>query len=88
MANLKSSKKRAITNEKRRERNTAIKSELKTALRKVDKAVAGGDKDAAVDALQVASRKLDKAVSKGAIHRNQAANRKSGAAARVNSLDA
>lgn len=88
MANLKSSKKRAITNEKRRERNTAIKSELKTALRKVDKAVAGGDKDAAADALKVASRKLDKAVSKGAIHRNQAANRKSGAAARVNALDA
>ncbi|HEY4556892.1 MAG TPA: 30S ribosomal protein S20 [Enteractinococcus sp.] len=88
MANLKSSKKRAITNEKRRERNTAIKSELKTLLRKVDKAVEAGDKAAAEKALAVASRKLDKAVSKGAIHRNQAANRKSGAAARVNALDA
>ncbi len=88
MANLKSSKKRAITNEKRRERNTAIKSELKSALRKVNKAVAAGDKDAAEKALSVAGRKLDKAVSKGAIHRNQAANRKSGAAARVNAMDA
>jgi len=88
LANLKSSKKRAITNEKRRERNTAIKSELKTLLRKVDKAVEAGDKAAAEKALAVASRKLDKAVSKGAIHRNQAANRKSGAAARVNALDA
>lgn len=88
MANLKSSKKRAITNEKRRERNTAIKSELKSALRKVNKAVDAGDKDAAEKALSVAGRKLDKAVSKGAIHRNQAANRKSGAAARVNAMDA
>lgn len=88
MANLKSSKKRAITNEKRRERNTAVKSELKTALRKVNKAVDAGDKEAADKALSVAGRKLDKAVSKGAIHRNQAANRKSGAAARVNALEA
>lgn len=88
MANLKSSKKRAITNEKRRERNTAVKSELKTVLRKVNKAVEAGDKAAAEKALAVAGRKLDKAVTKGAIHRNQAANRKSGAAARVNSMDA
>jgi len=87
LANLKSSKKRAITNEKRRERNTAIKSELKSALRKVNKAVDAGDKDAAEKALSVAGRKLDKAASKGAIHRNQAANRKSGAAARVNAMD-
>ncbi|GAA2034451.1 30S ribosomal protein S20 [Yaniella flava] len=88
MANLKSSKKRAITNEKRRERNTAIKSEAKTLLRKVNKAVQAGDKEAAQKALSVANRKLDKAVSKGAIHRNNAANRKSGAAARVNAMDA
>jgi small subunit ribosomal protein S20 len=88
LANLKSSKKRAITNAKRRERNHAIKSELKTMLRKVDAAVEAGDKDAAEKALAVAGRKLDKAVSKGAIHRNNAANRKSGAAARVNAMDA
>lgn len=88
MANLKSSKKRAITNEKRRERNTAIKSELKTVLRKVNKAVDAGDKEAAEKAMSVAGRKLDKAVSKGAIHRNQAANRKSGAAARINAMEA
>lgn len=88
MANLKSSKKRAITNEKRRERNTAVKSEVKTVLRKVNKAVDAGDKETAVKALSIADRKLDKAVSKGAIHRNQAANRKSGIAARVNAMDA
>lgn len=88
MANLKSSKKRAITNEKRRERNTAIKSELKTVLRKVSKAVDAGDTEAAEQALSAANRKLDKAVSKGAIHRNQAANRKSSAAARVNAMNA
>jgi len=88
LANLKSSKKRAITNEKRRERNTAIKSELKTVLRRVNKAVDAGDKEAAEQALSVANRKLDKAVSKGAIHRNQAANRKSGAAARVTEMNA
>lgn len=88
MANLKSSKKRAITNEIRRERNTAIKSEVKTVLRKVHKAVDAGDKAAAEQALIVASRKLDKAVSKGAIHRNNAANRKSGVAARVNAMEA
>lgn len=88
MANLKSSKKRAITNEKRRERNVVVKSEVKTVLRKVNKAVESGDKEAAEQALKVASRKLDKAVSKGAIHRNNAANRKSGAAARVNAMDA
>lgn len=87
MANLKSSKKRAITNEKRRERNTAVKSEVKTVLRKVNKAVEAGDKDAAAKALSVADRKLDKAVSKGAIHRNNAANRKSSAAAHVNAMD-
>lgn len=88
MANLKSSKKRAITNEKSRERNTAIKSEAKTLLRKVTKAVEAGDKAAAEKALVAASRKLDKAVSKGAIHRNNAANRKSGVAARVNAMEA
>lgn len=88
MANLKSSKKRAITNEKRRERNAAIKSEIKTMIRKVNKAVDAGDKEAATKALSVADRKLDKAVSKGAIHRNQAANRKSGIAARVNAMEA
>ncbi|MCT2006515.1 30S ribosomal protein S20 [Micrococcus lylae] len=88
MANIKSQKKRILTNEKARKRNVAVKSALKSAVRSVDQAVAAGDKAAAGEALKVASRKLDKAASKGIIHKNQAANRKSGIAARVNGMDA
>ncbi|MCL1800429.1 MAG: 30S ribosomal protein S20 [Promicromonosporaceae bacterium] len=86
MANIKSQIKRNKTNEKARLRNRAVKSELKTYVRKTREAIASGDKDAATTALQVANRKLDKAVSKGVIHKNQAANRKSKLAAAVNAL--
>ena len=78
MANIKSQKKRIITNEKRRMRNRAVKSELKTAIRRVREDVAAEDgKQAYADACK-ACRLLDKAVSKGVIKKNQAANRKSG----------
>ena len=86
MANIKSQIKRITTNEKARLRNKAVKSELKTHIRRVREAVAGGDKDAASVALVEASRKLDKAVSKGVIHKNQAANRKSSIMKRTASL--
>ncbi|GAA1867963.1 30S ribosomal protein S20 [Myceligenerans crystallogenes] len=86
MANIKSQLKRIKTNEKARQRNKAVKSELKTHVRKVRDAVAAGDKDAATAALQTATRKLDKAVSKGVIHKNQAANRKSSIVKQVNAL--
>ena len=86
MANIKSQIKRIRTNEKRRQRNLAVKSELKTLVRRTREAVDAGDKEAAIEALRIASRKLDKAVSKGVIHRNQAANRKSKLARRVQSL--
>ncbi|MDR3068530.1 MAG: 30S ribosomal protein S20 [Cellulomonas sp.] len=86
MANIKSQIKRIRTNEKARQRNKAVKSELKTYMRKVREAVAGQDKDAATAALAAASRKLDKAVSKGVIHANQAANKKSALAQAVNAL--
>ncbi|MFC8600388.1 MULTISPECIES: 30S ribosomal protein S20 [unclassified Isoptericola] len=86
MANIKSQIKRIKTNEKARQRNKAVKSELKTYVRKVREAVAAGDKEAAATALQAASRKLDKAVSKGVIHANQAANRKSAIAKSVEAL--
>lgn len=86
MANIKSQIKRIRTNEKRRLRNQSVKSELKTLVRKTREAVEAGDKDAAVEALKAASRKLDKAVSKGVIHKNQAANRKSKLARRVAKL--
>lgn len=86
MANIKSQKKRILTNEKARLRNNAIKSDLKTSLRKVNEAVEAQDVAAATDALRTASRKLDKAVSKGVLHKKNAANKKSGLAARVNKL--
>ncbi|MFY9263612.1 MAG: 30S ribosomal protein S20 [Actinomycetaceae bacterium] len=86
MANIKSQKKRNKTNEKRRIRNQAVKTELKTYVRKTREAIASGDADAAAEALQVAGRKLDKAVSKGVIHKNQAANRKSKLAKQINKL--
>lgn len=86
MANIKSQIKRITTNEKSRLRNKAVKSELKTHVRRVREAVAGGDKEAAATALVEASRKLDKAVSKGVIHENQAANKKSALAKSVGAL--
>lgn len=86
MANIKSQKKRILTNEKARLRNNAIKSDLKTSLRRVNEAVEAQDATAATDALRTASRKLDKAVSKGVLHKKNAANKKSGLAARVNKL--
>ncbi|GEA89300.1 MULTISPECIES: 30S ribosomal protein S20 [Cellulomonas] len=86
MANIKSQIKRIGTNEKARLRNKAVKSELKTHVRRVREAVAGGDKEAASVALVSASKKLDKAASKGVIHQNQAANKKSALAKAVGSL--
>jgi small subunit ribosomal protein S20 len=87
VANIKSQKKRNLTNEKARMRNKAVRSSLKTAVKKVDTAVAAGDKAAALEAARDASRLLDKAASKGVIHKNQAANRKSGVMSRVNGIE-
>ena len=86
MANIKSQKKRNITNEKARMRNRAVKSELKTATRRVKDAVAAGDGATAYAAALAACRLMDKAVSKGVIHKNQAANRKSGIMHLANSI--
>jgi small subunit ribosomal protein S20 len=86
VANIKSQIKRIGTNKKAQDRNKAVKSELKTAIRATHKAVAAGDKAAAATSLTLAGRKLDKAVSKGVIHRNQAANRKSAIAKQVAAL--
>ena len=85
MANIKSQIKRNKTNERRRQRNVAVKSALKTAVRRVRTAAASGDAEAAAVALKNASKALDKAASKGVIHKNQAANRKSAMAKRVTS---
>jgi len=83
VANIKSQIKRNKTNLKAQERNRAVKSELKTVVRQARKAIDAGDKDQAAQAVAVASKKLDKAVSKGVIHKNQAANRKSAIAAQA-----
>lgn len=88
MANIKSQIKRIRTNEENRLRNKAVKSELKTAIRRTREAVAAGDADRAAESQRVAARKLDKAVSKGVIHKNNAANKKSALAKHVSSLQA
>ena len=77
MANIKSQIKRNRTNEAARLRNKSVKSALKTSVRKFREAADSGDVDATKEALRVASIKLDKAASKGVIHKNQAANKKS-----------
>ena len=86
MANIKSQIKRNKQNEKRHERNKAVKTGLKTAVRKFREAAEAGDKDQAVALGQDAAKKLDKAASKGVIHKNQAANRKSAMAKKAASL--
>ena len=86
MANIKSQIKRIRTNEAARLRNKSVKSSLKTAIRSFRVAAEAGDKDKATTALLHASRQLDKAVSKGVIHANQAANKKSAMAQRANAL--
>jgi len=86
LANIKSQIKRIGTNKKSQERNKAVKSEVKTAIRVTRDAVAAGDKTKAAAALVVASKKLDKAASKGVLHKNQVANRKSAIAKQVAAL--
>lgn len=86
MANIKSQKKRILTNEKARLRNKAVKSSLRTHVRKFNEAVAEGDTAKAQDLAKTATRALDKAVTKGVIHKNQAANRKSAIAMKAAAL--
>lgn len=86
LANIKSQIKRNLTNEKARQRNRIVRTEVKTAVRAVREQVEAGNAEEAKAAFQKASRKLDKAVSKGVLHRNNAANRKSKLAKKVNAL--
>jgi small subunit ribosomal protein S20 len=86
VANIKSQIKRIRQNEKAHQRNTAVKSALKTHVRKFREAADSGNLEEATTALQAATRQLDKAVSKGVIHKNQAANRKSAIAKRLAEL--
>jgi small subunit ribosomal protein S20 len=86
VANIKSQIKRNRTNENARLRNKSTKSALKTAVRTFREAADSGDREAALTAMNAAARKLDKAASRGVIHANQAANKKSAMARRANAL--
>jgi small subunit ribosomal protein S20 len=88
VANIKSQIKRNRQNEERRQRNKAVKSELKTHVRHFREAAESGDATAAAEAMRRATRELDKAASKGVIHKNQAANRKSAIAKQAAELSA
>ncbi len=86
MANIKSQIKRIKTNEKARQRNKAAKSTLRTSIRRFREAADTGDATKATELARAAGRALDKAASKGVIHKNQAANRKSAIAAKAAQL--
>jgi small subunit ribosomal protein S20 len=86
VANIKSQIKRIKTNETARQRNKATKSALRTSIRRFREAADAGDTAKATELAQVATRALDKAVSKGVIHKNQAANRKSAITSKAASI--
>lgn len=86
MANIKSAKKRILVAETRTARNKAIRSKVKTAIKKVDAAVAAGDKAAAQVALLAATSEIDKATTKGVYHKNTASRKVSRLAKAVNAL--
>ena len=72
MANIKSAKKRILVTQTKTDRNKAIKSGVKTAIKKVEAAVESGDKAAATEALTAATSAIDKACTKGVYHKNNA----------------
>ncbi len=86
MANIKSQQKRNRTNESARLRNKSVKSSLRTAVRGFREAADAGDKEKATELLASTNRQLDQAASKGVIHKNQAANKKSALAEMLNKL--
>jgi small subunit ribosomal protein S20 len=86
VANIKSQQKRNRTNERARLRNKSVKSSLRTAVRAFRDAADTGDKEKAAELLLLTNRKLDKAASKGVIHKNQAANKKSALARTLNKI--
>jgi len=86
LANIKSAKKRVLVNQTKALRNKMIKSGVKTAVKKVDAAIAAGDKAAAQQALVVATSEINKAASKGIYHKNNAARKVSRLAVAVNKM--
>ena len=86
MANIKSQKKRILTNEKSRQRNVAVRSKVKTLVKRTDEMIAAKDSDKAKAELLTAISAIDRACTKGVIHRNQAARRKSSLQRRYNQM--
>lgn len=86
MANIKSAKKRILVIETKTQRNKAIKSKVKTMIKKVDAAIAEGNKDAAQAALKVAASEINKAASKGVYHKNNASRKISRLSLAVNKM--
>ncbi len=87
MANIKSAKKRILVTETKTARNKAIKSKVKTAIKKVDAAIASKDKATALDALKTATVEIDKACTKGVFHKNTASRKVARLAKAVNKID-
>ncbi len=87
MANIKSAKKRIEVTAIRTAKNKAIKSKVKTSIKKVDAAIAANDKAAAAEALKVATSEIEKACTKGVYHKNTAARKVSRLAVAVNKMD-
>ena len=86
MPNIKSAKKRVLVSKVNNERNKADKSVLKSTLKKFDAAVAAGNQEQADSAYKAAVKTIDKAVSKGIIHKNNAARKKSGITLKLNTM--
>lgn len=87
MANIKSAKKRIEVTAIRTAKNKAIKSKVKTSIKKVDAAIAANDKAAATEALKAATGEISKACTKGVYHKNTASRKVSRLAAAVNKMD-
>ncbi len=86
MANIKSAKKRVLVSQTKADRNKAIRSKVKTCIKKVETAVEAGDKNAANEALSVAISEINKAASKGVYHKNNAARKVSRLTQAVNKI--
>lgn len=87
MPNIKSAKKRVITNAKREKNNTVVTSSMKTAIKKCEKAISANDKQAAEETLKEALKKIDKAASSGLVHKNKAAREKSRLTKKKNAME-
>jgi len=86
LANIKSAKKRAVQSEKRRKHNASRRSMVRTFIKKVDAAIAAGDKEAAQNAFTVMQPLVDRQAAKGLIHKNKAARHKSNLTAQINAM--